>query len=186
MSAHPHSPQHVDAQDDDVRAERPRQPSRPTLVTMRSALTSVLLLGACAIAGCGTATGSDPSPDPEVLAADAEVRVVEEKQANLVLYVSNQSFDDEEVRLTVEVDGITVVDGDFHVGDQHNWMKFPLEMAPGTHNVTAEADSGAGFSEAFQVPDGEVRFAVIDYWAKDDHDPREFSWFIQRGPVGFG
>ena len=119
-------------------------------------------------------------------AADAEVRVVEEKQANLVLYVSNQSFDDEEVRLTVEVDGFTVVDGDFHVEDQHNWIKFALRMAPGTHNVTAEAASGAAFSEAFQVPGDEARFAVIDYWGKDDHDPREFSWFIQREPVAFG
>ena len=120
------------------------------------------------------------------MAADAEVRVVEEKQANLVLYISNQSLDDEEVRLKVEVDGIAVVDGDFHVVDQHNWIKFPLKVSPGTHNVTAEAESGASFSEAFQVPGDEVRFAVINYWAKDDHDPREFSWFIQREPVAFG
>lgn len=120
------------------------------------------------------------------MAADAEVRVVEEKQANLVLYVSNQSSDDEEVRLTVKVDGIAVVDGDFHVGDQHNWIKFPLEMSPGTHNVTAEAESGAAFSETFQVLDNEARFAVINYWAKDDHDPRDFSWFIQQEPVAFG
>lgn len=112
---------------------------------------------------------------------------MEEEQANLVLYVSNQSFDDEKVRLTVEVDSITVVAGDFHVGDQHNWVKFPLEMSPGTHTVTAEADTGATFSEAFQVQGGdEVRFAVIDYWAKDDHDPREFSWSIQREPIVFG
>jgi hypothetical protein len=156
------------------------------LVTMRLPLTCLLVLGACVLAGCGTATGIDPSPDPEVTAADAEVRVVEEKQANLVLYVSNQSFDDEEVRLTIEVDDITVVDGDFHVEDQHNWIKFALRMSPGTHNVTAEADSGAALSEAFQLPVDQARFAVIDYWGKDDHDPREFSWFIQREPVAFG
>ncbi len=42
-------------------------------------------------------------------AGDAEVRLVEEEQADLVLYVSNQSFDDEEVRLTVVIDGIVVV-----------------------------------------------------------------------------
>ncbi|CAA9379906.1 MAG: hypothetical protein AVDCRST_MAG32-1466 [uncultured Nocardioides sp.] len=156
------------------------------LVTMRPARTSLLLLGACALAGCSTATGSDPSPDPEVMAADAEVRLVGEEQANLVLYVSNQSFDDEEVRLTVEVDGVAVVDGDFHVGDQHNWITFPLEMSSGAHHVTAKADSGAQLSEAFQVPSDEVRFAVIDYWAKDDHDPREFSWFIQQEPIAFG
>ncbi len=50
------------------------------------------------------------------------MRLVDEKQADLLLHVSNQSFEHTRVRLTVAVDGVTVVDGDFHVEDQHNWV----------------------------------------------------------------
>ncbi len=50
--------------------------------------------------------------------------------ADLVLYVSNQSFDDEKVGLRVAVDGVTVVDGEFHVEDQHNWFSFSSEYVP--------------------------------------------------------
>jgi len=74
--------------------------------------------------------GVDPTPHREVRAADAAVRLVEEEQADLVRYVSNQSFDDEKVGLRVAVDGVTVVDGEFHVEDQHNWFSFSSEYVP--------------------------------------------------------
>ena len=152
------------------------------MVTVRPA-SALLALLLCALVACGDAEGTDPAPDRDVTAADAEVRLVEDKEADLVLYVSNQSFDDEEVRLTVAVDGVVVVDGDFHVEDQHNWIKFPLQMSPGDHEVTAEADSGAALRESFQVPGDKARFAVIDYWGEDDS--AEFSWSFQRQPVAF-
>jgi hypothetical protein len=88
-------------------------------------LTLTLALVLWALVGCGAAQGVDPSPDPEVTATDAAVRLVDEAEADLVLIVSNQSLDDEEVRLSVMVDGVTVVDGDFDVEDQHNWISFP-------------------------------------------------------------
>lgn len=152
------------------------------MVTVRPASAFLALLVGALVA-CGAAEGTDPAPGPEVTAEDAEVRVVEDEQADLVLYVSNQSFDDEEVRLTVAVDGMVVVDGDFHVEDQHNWIKFPLQMSPGDHEVTAKADSGAALRESFQVPGDKARFAVIDYWGEDDS--AELSWLFQRRPVAF-
>ena len=126
----------------------------------------------------------DPTPDPEVTATDAAVRLVDEAEADLVLIVSNQSFDDEEVRLRIAVDGVTVVDGDFHVEDQHNWVSFPLSLSPGVHEVTAEADSGAAMNESFRVPGEKTRFAVIDHWGEDES--ADLSWSFHRQPVGFG
>lgn len=70
-------------------------------------LPLALALASWALVGCGEAQGVDPTPHPEVTAADAAVRLVGEEQANLVLYASNQSFDDEEVHLTVALDGVT-------------------------------------------------------------------------------
>lgn len=97
--------------------------------------------------------------------------------------VSNQSFDDEKVRLTVAVDGVTVVDGDFHVEGQHNWVRFPLSLPAGVHEVTAGSDSGATLSESFKVPDDKTRYAVIDHGGEGDS--AELTWLFQRQPVAF-
>lgn len=137
-----------------------------------------------ALVGCSGAQGVDPTPHPEVTATDSDVRLVDKEQADLVLYVSNQSFDDEKVGLKVAVDGLTVVDGEFHVEDQHNWISFPLTLSPGVHEVTAEADSGATLSESFQVPGDKPRYAVIDHWTEDDS--ADLSWQFQRQPMAFG
>ncbi len=79
--------------------------------------------------------------------------LVHERQADLVLFVSNQSFDDEQARIAVAVDGVTVVDGDFHVEAQHSGTTtFPLSLPAGEHKTTAESDTGATLSESFRVP----------------------------------
>lgn len=100
-----------------------------------------------------------------------------------MLFVSNQSFDDEEVRMTVAVDGVVVVDDEFHVEGQHTWIKFPLGISRGAHEVTAESDSGATISETFQVPGNATRFAVLEYWGKGD--PAFLSWSFHRQPIAF-
>jgi hypothetical protein len=142
-----------------------------------------LALVAWTLVGCGEAQGADPAPHPEVTVADGAVRLVDEGEANLVLYVSNQSFDDEEVRLTVTVDGVTVVDGRFHVEGQHNWVRFPLALASEGHEITAESDSGATLRESFEVPRGKRRYAVIDHWTEDGS--ADLTWQFQRQPVFF-
>jgi hypothetical protein len=162
---------------------------RPTLVPLR--LTLALALVPWVLVGCGAARGEDPIPDPEVTATDAAVRLVDEAEADLVLIISNQSFDDEAVRLNVRVDGVTVVNDDFHVEDQHNWIGFPLALRPGGHEVTADSDSGATLRESFDVPGNKPRYAVIDYWTEDDSpdtdDPAvDLTWQFQRHAPAFG
>jgi hypothetical protein len=151
------------------------------LVQMRLVLALVLAAGA--LVGCGDAEGVDPAPHSEVTVADAVVRIVDRDRADLVLYVSNQSFDDEEVRLTVTIDGVTVVDGDFHVEGQHNWVSFPLAMPSGGHEITATSDSGATLKESFEVRRDKTRYAVIDHWTEDGSV--ELTWLFQRRPVHF-
>jgi hypothetical protein len=158
-------------------------------VLVRFALFLVLV--ASALVGCGAARGVDPTPDPEVSATGAAVRLVDESKADLVLIVSNQSFDDEEVRLKVMIDDVTVVDGDFHVEDQHNWIYFNLRLPAGGHEVTANSDSGATLRESFEVPGNRPRYAVIDYWTEDDSpdtdDPAvDLTWQFQRQAPAFG
>lgn len=51
----------------------------------------------------------------------------------------------------LDVDGVTVVDGEFHIVEgQHNWIRFPLSLSPGSHTLTAESDTGATLKESFR------------------------------------
>ena len=143
----------------------------------------LLVLAPCVLAGCGEAPGADPPPHPEVTEAGAAVRLVGEAEADLVLYVSNQSFDDGEVFVTVTVDAVTVVDGDFHVEGQHNWVEFPLSLSAGRHEIAAETDSGAALRESFQVPGDEPRYAVVEHWTADG--AADLTWQFQRQPLAF-
>ncbi|HET6563729.1 MAG TPA: hypothetical protein VFG72_17805 [Marmoricola sp.] len=124
-------------------------------------------------------------------AADAPVALVDEAEADLVLIVSNQSFDDDEVRLTVTIDGVRVVDGDFHVEDQHNWISFPLSLPSGRHEVIAQSDSGATLRESFEVPRTKASYAIIEHWTEDDSAKSagasvELTWQFQRQAPAFG
>ena len=148
---------------------------------MRSTSGFALALAASALAACGG--GEHPTPHPQVTAPNSEVRLVSPADADLVLYVSNQSFGDETVRLKLAVDGVTVVDGEFRVEGQHHWIRFPLDLSSGTHSLTAESDTGATLEKSFQVPGDEPRYAVVDYWAEDGS--AELTWRFQREPVGF-
>jgi hypothetical protein len=140
-----------------------------------------------ALVGCGAELGRTqgpaPSPHPDVT-ADGPVRLAADDEADLLLYVSNQSFDDAKVRLTVEVDGVTVVHGDFQVEDQHNWISFPLSLSSGDHEITAESDSGASLHESFAVPGDKKRYAVIDHWTEEDGST-DLSWVFSREALAF-
>jgi hypothetical protein len=64
---------------------------------MRSGAVLVLglLLAASALSGCSG--DQDPTPHPQVRASDSPVRLVGPDDADLILYVSNQSFEDDNV-----------------------------------------------------------------------------------------
>lgn len=151
---------------------------------MRPVPALALTLASAVLAGCGTAEGGDPTAHPDVSEPGSSVRVVEEADADLVLWVSNQSFDDPLARLTVAVDGVTVVADDFHVEGQHHWVKFPLQAGPGRHELTAESDSGASLTRSFRLPADGRRYAVVDHWTYDE-DPPELTWLFRRRPVAF-
>ena len=151
---------------------------------MRSAVVFALSLALVAHTLSGCSSDADPTPHPQVTAADSPVRLVGPDDADLVLYVSNQSFEDDNVRLKLAVDGVTVVDGDFPVKGQHNWIRFPLSLSSGSHGLTAESDTGATLKESFQVPGDDARYAVVNYWADDE--PPMLEWHFQTDPVAFG
>ncbi|HUR25632.1 MAG TPA: hypothetical protein VM327_06435 [Candidatus Thermoplasmatota archaeon] len=94
-----------------------------------------------------------------------EAAPAEPADPNVHVYTSNQSFDDPTADILVTIDGETVFDGEAKVESQHNWMLRQAKLAAGRHTVEAsERETGARSSESFDVPAGEERWIVVDFW----------------------
>ncbi len=142
----------------------------------RLVLTAIVL----SLAGC--ANGEEHRIGPNVNRSESAVRLVAEEQADLHLWVSNQSFDDPSVVVTITIDGVEIVSQRFEVESQHNWILFPVKAPPGPHTLEARSDTGVSMREQLTLPEQERRYAVVNYWTDPD---RAFSWHIQSTPVGF-
>jgi len=105
--------------------------------------------------------------------------------APFTLYVSNQSFDDPTVRIAISIDDQVVVEQDFDVEGQHNWITFEPEIGPGDHTLSAVSDTGAEYTVDFVVPAAEPRWAVVDYWWYPEQGARQFTFDISDKPIGF-
>ena len=92
------------------------------------------------------------------------------------LWVSNQSFTDERVGVTVMIDGTVAIDDWFDVEGQHNWISFDvLGLDVGAHTLAAESTTGAVLETEFVVTDTEPRWLLLDYWNSPD-DPKRFTF----------
>lgn len=81
------------------------------------------------------------------------------------LWLSNQSFADDRVGVSIVIDGEPAFDADLEVQGQHNWIPFEVGgLNPGPHTITARSDTGAEFTGSFTLPAGEARWLVLDYW----------------------
>lgn len=158
----------------------------------RRRLLTTLALSVSLLAGCGTdevaPTARDqPTTQDEPGAQDepaAAVRVVGEDEAQLHLWVSNQSFIDDPARITVTIDGIEVVDQEFDVEGQHNWQLFPIALPAGEHRLEVVAGDGTTLAETFRTRAERPRYAVVDYFHYEEDGP-QVSWMVQDDPVAF-
>lgn len=136
---------------------------------LRAALVALLVLAA---SGCGARVeflGGRWGAECPVVADPLSALVVPEDQANVHLFVSNQSFEDPAVRMAVRIDGELVLDQDFDVCGQHDWVAFPLALAPGWHDLEVTTDSGVRQMSRVDVPDAPGgRWVVVSYWTEPD------------------
>ncbi|WCN80435.1 hypothetical protein [Micromonospora sp. LH3U1] len=145
-----------------------------------------------AVVGCaGPSAAPDPpstdaAPNPAISSLTAPaVRLVEEHQADLHLWVSNQSFTDDPVVLTVSIDGTEIVDRRFAVEGQHNFVLFPVQVPPGRHVVRVVSGTGVDVQETFTMPEAGRQYAAIGYVNSVDGRGRDVDWFIQSTPIAF-
>lgn len=132
---------------------------------VRTALLAALL----SLAGCGSGEQAAGEGRPA-------------SRENVVLYVSNQSFERATVDIEVVIDGSEVVDDDFAVGNQHNWVEYRLGLGPGRHALrVSSGEGGAALERSFTVA-GRT-WLVVDYWCCDDGP--SFTLHLSRQPVAF-
>lgn len=103
----------------------------------------------------------------------------------LTLYVSNQSFDDPNVSIVITIDGEVVVDQEFAVEGQHNWVAFAPHLDPGEHTLQATSSTGAELTVEFTLPEDEPRWAVVEYWHSAEEGPTRFTFDISDEPLAF-
>ncbi len=90
----------------------------------------------------------------------------EAEEGNFILYVSNQSFDNERIDIKVYIDGLLAVDEIFYVEDQHNWKQYQFNLSEGIHTIKVKSKKGdATYNQAFVIADGQ-QWGVLDYWTK--------------------
>ena len=115
------------------------------------ALAALVVAAACTGGGVG------------VPAAET-VPTVPFEQSSLVINVSSQSYDRDEVRMRVEVDDRLLADREFATGSGHNVLSLPVDLAPGAHRVTVRADDGTTLDLPLHLPD-QRRWLEIAYWS---------------------
>ena len=111
----------------------------------------------------------------------------------LTLYVSNQSFADESVGITISIDDGVVVDDAFVVEDQHNWITFEVSLPAGEHEMVMESSTGVEQRASLMMPSGRPLWAAVDYWysAADAErlgsgsSARHFTMTVSDEPIYF-
>lgn len=98
-----------------------------------------------------------------------------DSSGSVTLHVSNQSPDDDPIRITVIIDGATVVDDLFFVEGQHTWVPFEVALAPGQHSLIAHSGTGTAFETTFITLQNEARWVSLQYWWYEGEEPRQFT-----------
>lgn len=113
------------------------------------------------------------------------IGAVDRNSADFLLLVSNQSFLDDPVVLTVQIDGVEVVSQPFEVRNQHHYLSFPLRLGPGAHQLRVTSDTGLSLEETFSLPaDGARRYGSVSYDNYADEDGMLIDWYFSSIPIG--
>lgn len=155
--------------------------ARPTAVKVYGAVVMALLLGAC------TSTPAPPAA-PSLGIAPSTVSpapTVEASRATFHLTVSNQSFREQRVAITVTIDGRRLIAQDFDVEGQHNFVDFAFDFPSGRHVLVATATQRTTHEVTFDLPPSGKRYGVLQYWNEGAEAPY-FTWSFRAEPPVFG
>lgn len=114
-----------------------------------------------------------------------EASTTDAAETDVFLDVSNQSFFDPDVHITIRDESEAYVDASFPVEGQHHFVGYQLSLGVGTHRLTGTSDSGAIEELIIDVRDDGPRYVFITYWA-DEGTPPRFNSGQSAQPFGYG
>jgi hypothetical protein len=157
-------------------------------------MTAAIVRRVAAVSLVAVATACSPSWRNDNAAA-VEIVADAAGTSDLTLWVSNQSYTDKNVDVTVALDGLVIIDRRFNVGDQHNFIEHRIQLDEGTHRLDASTvidGENIELSEEFSIEAGQQRYAGLTYWHyvptgpnDPSSDPPGLSFVIQDEPIGF-
>lgn len=154
----------------------------------RLGVSAALSVGLVACRGHDAVVLSDsPARSPETTSASElamEAALDSVAAPNVFVNVTNQSYDDPDVQVTITVDGEPFVDESFPVRGQHHVVGFELLLASGEHRLVATSDTGAEHEILVVVSDGPV-YVHVGYWASEDEEPH-FDTLVSAEPFAYG
>ncbi len=112
------------------------------------------------------------------------------QEPNLVLIITNQSFDNPMIDITVTINGEQIVSQEFAVGDQHNFKVLRLRLPEGKNSIVASSTKGqASITESFDLPSKRWALLWYDYNQKliDQgvrNAGRAFGFLLYDEPIG--
>lgn len=127
-----------------------------------------------------------------VLTGCLQQQIIEEPiklqtNANFALHVTNQSFTNSNIDISVEIDGNLLISEHFKVGDQHRYKTFWIALESGEHQLRVWSNKGdATLDMNFTVQDEDN--AVLAYWYSPrpkygNPRPESFSFKLRKGPL---
>ncbi len=135
-----------------------------------------------------TITGSDGLPSYHVEIRDfvpIEPAAIDRTAPGLVLFISNQSYGDPEIDVTVTVDGEVVVDRSFSVENQHTTVSYRLPLEPGDHELVIRTGTGATQDQVVTLG-SDRRYLYVSYLGDGPSTPVPFSIRESDQPLGSG
>lgn len=106
------------------------------------------------------------------------------EDAPFTLLVTNQSFDDPDITVTVRVDDEEVLSQVVAVGNQHELVRLPLDLDPGEHTMVIDVDDRITTIDTFVIPANDPYFGLVMYQPGED-SPRLDVTFSDQ-PMGLG
>jgi hypothetical protein len=91
---------------------------------------------------------------------------------DVVLIVSNQSFDVDPIDLIITIGSDTVVNDTFYVENQHNWKVYKAKYNTGLHEIRVKSELGeAKIIDSFFL--FYKKYIYVNYWyyPEDHYDP---------------
>ena len=131
-------------------------------------LVLIIILIATMLIGCSNKDGAIKVGNLYT-SGDGKFSEDMEKNASVIVMVSNQSYDVPKVHMSGTVDGLHIFDDKYSVGDQHNVSYYYIYASPGEHVLNIKAND-ISINENVKIVEGEKLWIFLSYTISENEE----------------